>query len=160
MADGLVLSSSHRRFLQTVLVALGLVHTLHTPQLSFLRQPSHSRHRFRLVRFGFLSTPDKLDEGKGTGVPFNVGRPVPAVKLLIEEVGVSHAVTRLGVSGSLSASGAGPFAAGVSGDWLSRRPAGDSNCCIGGLLVWTCVVLCTECRFVVLLLGTGFQTES
>ena len=93
-----------------------MVHTLHTPQLSFLRQPSHSRQRFRLVRFGFLSTPDKLGEGKGTGVPFIVGRPVPAVKLPIEEV-VGVSVTRLGVSDSLSASGAGPFvAAGVSGD--------------------------------------------
>lgn len=155
-ADGLVLSSSQRRFLHTVLVALGLVHTLHTPQLSFLRHPSHSRHRFLLVLFVFLSAPDKLDEEKGIGAPFNVGRPVPAVKQLIE-VGVS--VTRLGVSGSLSASGAGPFTAGVSGDWLSRRPAGDSNCCTG-LLVWTCVVLCTACKLVVLPLATGFQTES
>jgi hypothetical protein len=46
--------TSHRLCLHMELVLLGLVQTLHRPQLSFVRHPSHFSHRFRRVRLGFL----------------------------------------------------------------------------------------------------------
>lgn len=111
---GLVLSSSQRLFLHTVFVELGFVHTLHTPQLSFLRQPSHSRHRFRLVRFGLpIPPPGRVDEGGKDNVLLMVGTPEPAEKL----VGVwGTSFTRLGVTAVLS-SRSGPLAVGVSSTW-------------------------------------------
>lgn len=112
VVGGLVFSNSQRRFLHTVLVALGFVHTLQTPQLSLRRHPSHSRHRFRLVRLGFFGPPDKSDEGYDKGEPFMNGTPTVSALNMVGVLGTS--VFRLGVIGVLS-SGDGPLA-GVSGE--------------------------------------------
>jgi hypothetical protein len=86
--DGLRrVNTSHRRYLHMELVLLGLVQTLHDPQLFRLEQPSHSPHRFRLVRLGFFNasgdwqSPDAGlppsgggDEGGGSAFVSSTGR--------------------------------------------------------------------------------------